>query len=334
VVCRIVGVLTVPIRASCPAKCATFAFSSGGRRRSEVTAAVMENLVKVDEQTYVYRLTHSKTDQAGTEHNADADKPVVGPAAEALTAWLDASGVKSGAIFRRIRRTKAVEPLLPQAVWHIVKRRVQLAGLEGDFGAHSLRSGYVTEPGRQNVPIREAMGIDRTSQPGDLHAVFPDGGRSEYTGRQLVGELNQAFRPSAGSRPSRAQTRGSGRSSAGLFVVGPNARASTHIPNRSHAGTTAVHAYNGHGALSAHRRGGDRTWRRAERKLGQAAYTWPAAFRATHGRRSFIRVCAQHCSTPRGRPAARRWAHSLLATRASVVPGTYTSPILRGTACG
>lgn len=137
----------------------TFAFSSGGRRRSEVTAAVMENLVKVDEQTYVYRLTHSKTDQAGTEHNADADKPIVGLAAEALNAWLEASGVKSGAIFRRIRKTKAVEPLLPQAVWHIVKRRAQLAGLEGDFGAHSLRSGYVTEAGRQNVPIREAMGL-------------------------------------------------------------------------------------------------------------------------------------------------------------------------------
>ena len=31
----------------------TFAFSSGGRRRSEVTAGVMENLVKIDEQTYV-----------------------------------------------------------------------------------------------------------------------------------------------------------------------------------------------------------------------------------------------------------------------------------------
>ena len=137
----------------------TFAFSSGGRRRSEVTAAVMENLVKVDEQTYVYRLTHSKTDQAGTEHNADAGKPIVGPAAEALTVWLEASGVKSGAIFRRIRKTKAVEPLLPQAVWHIVKRRAQLAGLEGNFGAHSLRSGYVTEAGRQNVPIREAMGL-------------------------------------------------------------------------------------------------------------------------------------------------------------------------------
>jgi hypothetical protein len=35
----------------------------------------MENLIKVDEETYVYRLTHSKTDQMDTEHNADADKP-------------------------------------------------------------------------------------------------------------------------------------------------------------------------------------------------------------------------------------------------------------------
>ena len=35
----------------------SFAFSSGGRRRSEVAVAVRENLVKVDERTYVYRLT-------------------------------------------------------------------------------------------------------------------------------------------------------------------------------------------------------------------------------------------------------------------------------------
>lgn len=136
-----------------------FSFSSGGRRRSEVAAAVMENLVKVDAQTYVYRLTHSKTDQAGVEHNPNADKPLVGPAADAMTAWLAASGVTSGAIFRRIRKTKAVEPLSGQAVWLIVKRRAKLAGLEGDFGAHSLRSGYVTEAGRQNVPMAEALAL-------------------------------------------------------------------------------------------------------------------------------------------------------------------------------
>ncbi len=134
-----------------------FAFATGGRRRSEVAAAVIENLVKVDEETYLYRLTHSKTDQAGTAQNSDADKPLVGPAAQALTAWLEAASITTGALFRRIRKTKAVEPLSAQAVWHIVKRRAALAGLAGDFGAHSLRSGFVTEAGRQNVPIKEAM---------------------------------------------------------------------------------------------------------------------------------------------------------------------------------
>lgn len=136
-----------------------FAFSSGGRRRSEVSAAVMENLVKVDAQTSLYMLTHSKTDQAGTATNPNADKPLAGPAAYALTEWLEASGVKTGAIFRRIRKTKAVEPLSAQAVWHIVKRRALIAGLEATFGAHSLRSGFVTEAGRQNVPMGDAMAL-------------------------------------------------------------------------------------------------------------------------------------------------------------------------------
>lgn len=44
-------------------------------------------------------------------------------------------------------------------MWLIVKRRAKLAGLEGDYGAHSLRSGYVTEAGRQNVPMAEALAL-------------------------------------------------------------------------------------------------------------------------------------------------------------------------------
>jgi integrase len=136
-----------------------FTFSSGGRRRSEVAAAVMENLVMADAETYLYRLPYSKTDQTGTEHNVNAVKPITGPAARALTAWLKASGVSSGAIFRRIRKSKAVEPLAAQSVWSIVKRRAALAGLDGDYGAHSLRSGFVTEAGRQNVPLGEAMAL-------------------------------------------------------------------------------------------------------------------------------------------------------------------------------
>ena len=51
------------------------------------------------------------------------------------------------------------EPLSAQALWLVVKRRAQLADLEGDYGAHSLRSGFVTEAGRRNVPVKEAMAL-------------------------------------------------------------------------------------------------------------------------------------------------------------------------------
>ena len=163
-----------------------FTFASGGRRRSEVSGAVMENLVKIDAQTYLYRLTHSKTNQAGTAHNADADKPLVGPAAEALTAWLSASGVQSGALFRRVRKTKAVEPLSGQAVGHIVKRRAQLAGLEGDFGAHSLRSGFVTEAGRQNVPLKEAMDLTGHRSIATFLRYFQTGAVSQTRAAHLL----------------------------------------------------------------------------------------------------------------------------------------------------
>ena len=136
-----------------------FAFASGGRRRSEVAGARMEHLEKVDAQTYLYRLGQSKTDQAGTGTQADAVKPVVGAAATALSAWLSASGVTSGPIFRRIYKSRPGGPLSGQAVWLIVKRRAALAKLEGDFGAHSLRSGFVTEAGRQAVPLKDAMAL-------------------------------------------------------------------------------------------------------------------------------------------------------------------------------
>ncbi len=134
-----------------------FAWASGGRRRSEVTGAVMDQLIPIDASTYLYRLLHSKTDQAGAVSHVE--KPIAGVAAEALTAWLVASGVTEGAIFRRIRGSVAAESLEPQAVRAIVKRRAALAGLEGDFSAHSLRSGFMTEAGRQNVPLAEAMAL-------------------------------------------------------------------------------------------------------------------------------------------------------------------------------
>lgn len=136
-----------------------FAFASGGRRRSEVSAARIENLRRTA-QGYVYWMPHSKSNQAGAQRLEDL-KPVVGRAAAALAAWLEAAQIASGPIFRSVRRGgHSLGPgLTPQSVTDIVKRRAQMAGLDPSFSAHSLRSGFVTEAGLNDVPLPETMAL-------------------------------------------------------------------------------------------------------------------------------------------------------------------------------
>ena len=136
-----------------------FAWASGGRRRSEVTSADMQFLKRVNTTDFIYTLLHSKTNQSGVEQPENA-KPVLGAAGIALHEWLQISGITVGPIFRRIRKGDHIgKALSPAAVRTIVKERCAWAGIEGDFSAHSLRSGFVTEAGRQNVPLAETMGL-------------------------------------------------------------------------------------------------------------------------------------------------------------------------------
>jgi len=167
-----------------------FAFSSGGRRRSEVAAATFENLTALGDGSYLYRLTHSKTDQSGTDENSHAAKPLVGPAADALRAWLAGSGVMSGKLFRRIRGTQVAEPLSAQAVWLIVKRRAKLAGLDANFSAHSLRSGFVTEAGRQSVPMGDAMAMTGHRSTTTFLKYFQPGAVTQSRAARLLGGPN------------------------------------------------------------------------------------------------------------------------------------------------
>lgn len=136
-----------------------FAWATGGRRRSEVVRATMENVTRVADDAYLYKLDVSKTNQSGVRH-PDNLKPLLGSAAAALTDWLVASRIQSGALFRRVRRGGIVaEPLSAAAVRDIVRRRCALAGIDGNFSAHSLRSGFVTEAGQQNIPLGETMAL-------------------------------------------------------------------------------------------------------------------------------------------------------------------------------
>ena len=135
-----------------------FAWASGGRRRSEVAGADMQFLKRIPEG-FIYTLVYSKTNQAGMDL-PENDKPVLGVAAEALRDWLAASGILEGRIFRRVRKGGHLgEALSPAAVGDIVKERCKVAGVAGSFSAHSLRSGFVTEAGQQQVSLSETMAM-------------------------------------------------------------------------------------------------------------------------------------------------------------------------------
>lgn len=87
-------------------------------------------------------------------------KPLVGAAAAAMFAWLQASGITEGRIFRQIGgRRQLGESLSADAVADIVSKRCALAGLLGDYSAHSMRSGFVTAAGQQGAPLGEIMAV-------------------------------------------------------------------------------------------------------------------------------------------------------------------------------
>ena len=133
------------------------AWSGGGRRRSEVVGLQVGDVRRLDADTWLYALGATKTDTGGVRR----EKPLRGPAAQALTAWLDAAPAESGPLFRRLYKGNKVgaTALSSDQVARIVQRRALLAGLDGDWAAHSLRSGFVTEAGRQGVPLGDVMAM-------------------------------------------------------------------------------------------------------------------------------------------------------------------------------
>jgi integrase len=162
------------------------AWSGGGRRRSEVVGLQMADVRRLDAETWLYTLGATKTDTAGIRR----EKPLRGPAAAALTAWLNAAPADSGPLFRRLHRGNSVSTagLSGDQVGRIVKRRAQLAGLEGDWAAHSLRSGFVTEAARQGVPLGEVMAMTEHRSVGTVMGYFQAGSLLNSRAAELLKE--------------------------------------------------------------------------------------------------------------------------------------------------
>jgi integrase len=118
---------------------------AGALRRSEIVNLNVEHIKKTHEGI-VLNLVQSKTDQKGEGQVVAlpyGSNPNTCPV-RLLEAWLAASGISEGALFRRIdRHGNILGRLTPQSVRLIVKNCCEKVGLDPDkYGAHSLRSGF------------------------------------------------------------------------------------------------------------------------------------------------------------------------------------------------
>lgn len=141
------------------------AFASGGRRRSEIAGLRVEQLsqeapIEMPDgpplPSLAIHLGRTKT----TNGEENEVVYLTGRPVDALEAWMSAAKIGSGSVFRGIGRwgTVSKRALDPQSINAILKQRAEMAGLEsGEFSAHGLRSGYLTEAANRGIPIQEAM---------------------------------------------------------------------------------------------------------------------------------------------------------------------------------
>ena len=66
-------------------------------------------------------------------------------------------------------------------------RRARQAGLQGDFAGHSLRSGFVTEGGRQGIALPALMAMSEHRSVSSVIGYFQAGGVADNPAANLLG---------------------------------------------------------------------------------------------------------------------------------------------------
>jgi integrase len=127
---------------------------SGVMRRSELVALNVADVTRHPRGALLI-IRRSKTDQTGTGLTKAIPHGKRLRAIEALDAWLIASRICDGPIFRPVHGV-VVEPtrLTTGQVARIVKKRAARAGLDPKlFSGHSLRSGYITSAAEHGASL-------------------------------------------------------------------------------------------------------------------------------------------------------------------------------------
>lgn len=149
-------------------------------RRSEAAALDVDDL-RFEERGVVVTVRRSKSDQMAAGC-AIAIPRVAAPElcpVRALRAWIDAAAIADGPLFRSFGRRRGRVAGEMQArridgrdVARILQRATADAGLDGNFGAHSLRAGFVTAGAVAGVADRDLMRVTRHRSVATLHGYI------------------------------------------------------------------------------------------------------------------------------------------------------------------
>jgi site-specific recombinase XerC len=163
---------------------------AGALRRSELVAIDVED-VSEDDAGLLIVLRRSKGDQEGEGAIRGlpyGSRPATCPV-RAWRAWLEASGITSGAAFRAVSKHEHMSPkrLSDRAIADMVKRRATQAGVAGDFAGHSLRAGFATEAYAHGTPELAIMRHGRWRSAAVMRGYVEEGGVWNDNAAQRLG---------------------------------------------------------------------------------------------------------------------------------------------------
>ena len=164
-------------------------WASGGRRRSEITGLMREDVsLKAFDKTGVVWISLLETK---TTAKGETPRLVLkGRAAQALVHWIEVGGISDGPLFRPVSKADRVlkRQLSPDAVYQIVKHRLALAGLPAGFASpHGLRSGFLTQAALDGAPIQAAMRLSLHRSMAQAQKYYDDVDIAENPVADLLG---------------------------------------------------------------------------------------------------------------------------------------------------
>lgn len=150
---------------------------AGAYRRSEASAMLTKHVKFIPGKGVEIKLARAKRKINGITKSIVAGDELC--PVRFLQEYITASGIEDGFLFRRTNRSRKMleDPISGTSIYKMVKKRCEDAGLEGRFGGHSGRRGFVDTSLRAGKPINKVMEMTGHSNIQTVQEYFDENER-------------------------------------------------------------------------------------------------------------------------------------------------------------